>query len=127
MPNCEIYFPNFSEARHTNLKTFSQHGLRKCRKRLLKKIGVRTFGQNVCLGCLSTFKLFGNSWDSSYIPCLQVVIVHRLLVVKRKFGKTSKSLKNVMKMIRHKTKFKDKNTTEHIFRARGRKPWEGWS
>ena len=31
MPNCEIYFPIFSETIHTNLKIFSQHDLRKCR------------------------------------------------------------------------------------------------
>ena len=30
-PNCEIYFPIFSETIHTILKIFSQHGLRKCR------------------------------------------------------------------------------------------------
>ena len=31
MPNCDIYFPIFSENIHTNLKIFSQYGLRKCR------------------------------------------------------------------------------------------------
>ena len=30
-PNCEIYFPIFSENIYTNLKIVSQHGLRKCR------------------------------------------------------------------------------------------------
>ena len=31
IPNCEIYFPIFSETIHANLKTFSQHDLTKCR------------------------------------------------------------------------------------------------
>ena len=35
MPNYEIYFPIFSETVHTNLKIFSQNGLRKCRERLI--------------------------------------------------------------------------------------------
>ena len=33
--NCGIYFPIFSDTIHTILKIFSQHGLRKCRWRLL--------------------------------------------------------------------------------------------
>ena len=63
MPNCEIHFQIFSETIYTNLKIFSQHGLRKCRDRLLskkkkkkkKKKDVRNFGQNFYLGCLSAF------------------------------------------------------------------------
>ena len=30
MPNCEIFFQVFSETIHTNLKIFSQYGLRMC-------------------------------------------------------------------------------------------------
>ena len=60
MPNCEIYFQILSETIYTNLKIFSQHGLRKCRDRLLskkkkKKKKKGNFGQNFCLGCLSAF------------------------------------------------------------------------
>ena len=44
-----------------------------------------------------TLKSFGNSWGNSYIPCLLLIITLRFimvsLVVKRKFGKTLKSLK----------------------------------
>ena len=35
-------------------------------------------------------KSFGNLFDNSYIPCSQVIIAHLSLVMKRKFGETSK-------------------------------------
>ena len=47
MSNCEIYFPIFSETIHTIVKIFSEHGLWKCRERLLKKKKMLEFLANI--------------------------------------------------------------------------------
>ena len=45
-------------------------------------------------------KLFGDSLSNSFIPCLQAITAHRFtLAVKEKFGKISKGLKVLWKMI----------------------------